>query len=404
MKKLLMISYYWPPLGGPGSLRPVKFAKYLPQFNIEPIVLTRKDIAYHSIDTELNQDVAQTTVIRTESLDPARILHLMGMRTYRPQAWQRPIKQKLNFPDHKLPWMPFAFSAGIKLNYDCIYATAPPFSAFIIAYMISKHASTPLILDFRDAWLEFPFLPYEGRFQQHFVSYWERKLVEYASHIIVVDDNIREALLKRYPYCESKIHVIPNGYDEDDFKSFKQSDVFTIAHLGTIREERDPCPFLKAVLDFSQKRHLSHNALQVKFIGHVEDYYLHRLQAYSFVSITGHLPYHQALKEFCSSHCAVMITTGDTYFFPSRQNEYLASGLPILLCGRSKGMHILEDAFKRGYPGWVFDHDDNLSISRKVDDIYSLFKKGNLIRGKTPYLDSTRRKLTQYLSSLINQL
>ena len=138
MKKLLLISYYWPPLGGPGSLRPVKFTKYLPDLGFEPIILTRKDIAYHSMDKELGKQVENAKIIRTESLDPARLLYLLGMRVYRPKPWQTPVKQVMNFPDHKILWLPFAFDTARKIDFDYVFVTAPPFSAFISAFAISS--------------------------------------------------------------------------------------------------------------------------------------------------------------------------------------------------------------------------------------------------------------------------
>ncbi|GAI50229.1 unnamed protein product, partial [marine sediment metagenome] len=149
--KLLILSYYWPPLGGPGSLRPVKFSKYLSKFGVDPIILTRKNIAYHSIDNKLGDEVKNLKIIKTESPDPARLLYLMGMRIYHPRLWQRPIKQAINFPDHKLPWFPFAYNAGSKIDFDSIFVTAPPFSSFITGYYLAKKTGKPLIIDFRDA-------------------------------------------------------------------------------------------------------------------------------------------------------------------------------------------------------------------------------------------------------------
>src|SRR4030042_5664830 len=124
-KKLLLLSYYWPPLGGPGAIRPVKFVKYLPSFGYDPFIVTRKDIAYHSYDELLIDDVKKINVIRTETLDPARLLWLCGMRNYRPKKWQGPIKQGFNFPDHKIFWLPFAYQAGIHHEHDYIMVTAP---------------------------------------------------------------------------------------------------------------------------------------------------------------------------------------------------------------------------------------------------------------------------------------
>jgi glycosyltransferase involved in cell wall biosynthesis len=400
-KKLLIISYYWPPLGGPGSLRPVKFSKYLPQFGIEPIILTRKNVAYHSIDKELGKEAKELRVIKTESLDPARILYLTGLKIYRPKVWQKPIKQGLNFPDHKLPWLPFAYNAGNKVNFDYIFVTAPPFSSFITGYMLAKSTGKPFIMDFRDAWLEFPFMPYKGKAQKKFVTHWERKLTEYASLIITVDENIKQTLIKKYPRISTKIFVIPNGYDPDDFKITEKPEIFTISYLGTIREERNPENFLQAVNELIKNQKINENNIIVKFIGHIEPHYLEKIKKYKFTKTFGHLPYYKAIKEFSSSHLGLMITTGSTYFFPSRQNEYLAAGLPIIVCGKSKGIHLLQTAFEKGYPGWIYNYNNINGIKQKIYDIYKSFKNKKVIKGETPYKEYTRENLTKKVAGLI---
>jgi len=404
MKKLLLISYYWPPLGGPGSLRPVKFAKYLPGFDIEPIVLTRKHIAYHSMDCGLANELRQTRVIRTESFDPARILYLLGMRLYRPKTWQVPIKKALNFPDSKLGWIPFAYCAGTRIDFDYIFVTAPSFSSFIAGYALAKRTFKPLILDFRDAWFEFPFMRYESGVQKKLVSYWEKKITDFASLIIVVDENIRDSLIKKYPSLSGKIHVIPNGYDPDDFAATPKPDLFTITYLGTIRKERNPQNFLKALDKLTDEQKIQPNELNVKFIGHIEEQYLKEIKKYPFTQITGHLPYKAAIEQFLTSHLALMVTTGDEYFFPSRQNEYLASRLPIIVCGKSKGVHLIESAFKHGYPGWVFGYDDIDGMKQKVLEIFNKYKRGEIIKGETPYQEYTRENLTRKLAELVKKI
>ncbi|MCX7994941.1 MAG: glycosyltransferase [candidate division WOR-3 bacterium] len=404
MKRLLFISYYWPPCGGPGSIRSVKFAKYLPQHGIEPVILTRKNIAYHSIDPELDADLKNIKVYRTESFDPARILYLCGMRIYRPKNWQIPIKKGLNFPDNKIGWIPFAYSAGLKIKSDGIFVTAPPFSSFITGYMIAKSISKPLILDFRDAWLEFPFLRYEFKIQQRFVKYWEKKIVQYARLIITVSESIKQSLLMRYPDIEDKVFVIPNGYDPGDFCASQVPKKFTISYLGTVRKERNPEPFLIAVQKFAEEYNLKSEDIEVKFVGHVEDEYIRIIKKYIFTKITGHLPYHQALKEFCSAHIALMITTGDEFFFPSRQNEYLASGLPIISCGKSRGLFILNQAVNAGYPVKFFDYGDVDGMKEEIRNFYAEFKANKLDKNPHPNPEYTRQNLTAKLAGLLKMI
>ncbi|MEO0190394.1 MAG: glycosyltransferase, partial [candidate division WOR-3 bacterium] len=371
MEKLLLISYYWPPCGGPGSIRPVKFAQYLPEFGIEPIILTRKDIAYHSIDKNLGSDLKNIKIYRTESLDPARILYLLGMHIYKPRKWQVPIKRTLNFPDNKTGWIPFAYNLGQKIEFDYIFVTAPPFSAFITGYFLARKTKKPLILDFRDAWLEFPFLPYKNRFQKHFVSIWEKKVVDCAHLLITVSESIKKSLLTRYPELENKIYTIPNGYDPNDFTEKSFPEKFTISYLGTIRKERNPEPFLIAMERFIKESLISSDKIEIKFIGHVEQEYLKIIKKYPFTRVLGHLSYKEAIKEFSFAHLSLMITTGDEYFFPSRQNEYLACGLPIISCGKSEGLFILKQALSHGYPVKFYEYGDTTGIKNELSNFYT---------------------------------
>ncbi|MGQ9664326.1 MAG: glycosyltransferase [bacterium] len=403
-KRLLIVTYYWPPCGGPGSIRPVKFVKYLPEFGIEPIILTRKAIAYHSLDFELGKELKNICVYKTESLDPARILYLLGMHHYHPRVWQVPIKKALNFPDNKTGWMPFACIKALNIDFDYIFVTAPPFSVFITGYIVSKTTGKPLILDFRDAWLEFPFMRYENRLQRKFVAYWEKKIAKFASRTIVVSESIKKILLSRSPDLIDKIFVIPNGYDPDDFPQTTPPEKFTISYLGTVRKERNPETFLMAVQNFISDTRLPLDKVEVKFIGFIDDEYLKMMKQYPFVRILGHLSYHEALREFCTAHLAFITTTGDEFFFPSRQNEYLASGLPIICCGWSGGIRILKEALDRGYPGKIFDYDDVTGMKGKIHEIFVQYRYNKVKRAKHPFPEFTRKNLTQMLAELIHKM
>jgi hypothetical protein len=100
----------------------------------------------------------------------------------------------------------------------------------------------------------------------------------------------------------------------------------------------------------------------------------------------------------------ILITTGSRFFFPSRQNEYLASGLPIIVCGRSSGIHLLEKAFRQGYPGWIFDYNDIDGMAKKLHELHRTWKKGRITRGRNPYHQYTRKNLTKTLAGILKKL
>lgn len=399
-----MLCYYWPPLGGPGALRPVKFARYLPDFGVDPIVVTRRDIAYHSYDPDLAAEVPDTRTYRTETFDPARVMRLFGRTDYRPRRWQRPVKIALNFPDNKVGWIPFAYACCRRHRADAVFATAPPFSAFITAYYASRSTGLPLVVDFRDAWREFPFMRYHGRLQHSLVDHWERKVVTRADAITVVDADIARLLQNKYPDARNKIHVLPNGFDPADFTCFPSERIFTIAHLGTIRRERDPDVFLRAVDGLIREGRIPSSAIQVRFIGHVEPEYQSRIAQHRFAVMPGHLPHRTALRQLASAHVALLITTGDSYFFPSRQHEYLASGRPVLVCGISTATHVLTEAFRRGYPGTVVAGNAVPEIKRAILDWFERYHAGTLPQGVTPYQDITRTNVARQLAEIVKRI
>jgi glycosyltransferase involved in cell wall biosynthesis len=168
--------------------------------------------------------------------------------------------------------------------------------------------------------------------------------------------------------------------------------------------ERNPQNFLKSIDELIHEKRLPGSDIRLKFIGHVEKRYLDLISPYEFAKCLGHLQYREALREFSSAHVALMITTGDEYFFPSRQIEYLAAGLPIIVCGRSSGVHRLESAFSRGYPGWIFDYDDRAGLKQKIMDLYGRFKKHKIVRQKMPFKEYTRQNLTGKLCEMIKKI
>jgi hypothetical protein len=171
-----------------------------------------------------------------------------------------------------------------------------------------------------------------------------------------------------------------------------------------MRDERNPKTIMSAIERFRDDNNIEEDNIRLRFIGHVEPKYLDLIKRYGFAKTTGHMPYQKAIKNFCASHLAILVTTGSEFFFPSRQNEYLASGLPVVVCGESKGLHLFENAFKQGYPGWIFDYHDIDGMSERISDVYKKYKKGKVVKGITPYKRYTRENLTRRLAELIHNV
>ncbi len=160
MKRVLMITYYFPPLGGVGVIRPVQFAKHLRSFGWTPVILTVQDIAYPMKDPDLLLELMDVPIVRTESGDLNRLLWRLGRRTLRVSARARRASlfgpNFWLFPDAKVPWLPFAIRRARavlrEFRPQVLYSVSPPFTTHLIAWLLHDRSQIPWVADFTDPW------------------------------------------------------------------------------------------------------------------------------------------------------------------------------------------------------------------------------------------------------------
>lgn len=246
MKKVLMVSYYLPPVGMSGVMRVTKLAKYLPRFDWQPYTLTTKRIAYYHYDYELLNDLKDISIYRSESLDLARLSYLLKIPTPAVKAVAGKLSLLSNFllfPDAKIGWYPFAYRLGCKIvekeKPDIIWTTAPPFSTLLIGRALKKRYGIPLISDFRDPWPT-GFVEPPG-FIRNKIKRLREAIIKASDRVIAVNRETAESI--DYPQAV----IIENGFDPDEFKITPRSfQGFNIVHTGNIWEIFDD---LKLVID-----------------------------------------------------------------------------------------------------------------------------------------------------------
>lgn len=316
-----MIAYYTPPLGMSGGMRVTKFAKYLPQFGWQPVILTVKPIAYYHYDYELLSDLKNVRIYRSESLDPNRLLYLSGHR--RPKYTQRRGKLFLSlnhllFPDAKLLWAPFAYSLGKKIiraeSPDLIFATAPPYTSLLLGLLLKKYSGLPLVCDFRDLWPAADIPP--SLFQKPWVSRFRRRILKESAAAVAINRRIKELL-------GNSCVLIENGYDPEDFKgralSYKK---FHIVYTGHIQgRETGLTTFLEAIKGLSVKFSIA-GVLNVELTKIIK--------SCKNVEYIGPLPHSQATRLMKSADLLLYLArpeevTSSTIF------EYLGARQPILV-------------------------------------------------------------------------
>jgi len=239
-KKVLLIAYYFPPSGGAGVQRTLKFVKYLQEFGWQPVVLTVQNADYPAVDESLLAEIPQDTpVYRSKIAEPYAIYRrLTGQKNgptdiavlSRDPDQQLSLREKFSewiraaffVPDARIGWLPFAASLGKKIiareQIDLIYSSAPPYTAHLIAGRLHRRTGLPWVADFRDSWIGWLSAPQWRPLPSRAVEKWmERGVLRDATRVLAVSAGVREDLLSRHPHLrDGRWHILTNGYDSAD--------------------------------------------------------------------------------------------------------------------------------------------------------------------------------------------
>ena len=270
MKKALIITYYWPPAGGPGVQRVLKFVKHLREFGWEPIILTVKKGEYPAFDETLIDDIPKNIkVYKTKSIEPFAIYkkiirsknnistHVLNKVKGEniSQKLMRWIRANIFLPDARIGWIPFIVKEGCKIvqeeKPDIIFSSSPPHSLQLGARKLAKKTGVKWVADFRDPWTD-GF--WQKDLKKTLISRWydafqEKRVLKSPDCITTVSNGFSELLMQK---TKKRIEVITNGYDEKDFLKPHQltnNDVFKIVHTGSMRKSQIPMKLFIALED-----------------------------------------------------------------------------------------------------------------------------------------------------------
>lgn len=296
MGKLLLVAYPFPPEGGKGVKRTLKFIKFLPALGWEPFILTVKNGNYDAHDSSLLNEVEKrVTVYRAHTLEAPFSINLRDCLVAKDVHAERysilttcAIRKKfrsiyhllgvlLGIPDAHIMWLPFAFLKGIKIikkhSIDVIYATGPTFTDHLVGMLLKIIMKKPLVVDYRDAWMADPAREWPNKIRKKAEQYMEKKVIRWSDIVVSTTDGITESFKERY-YNEDKgkFVTITNGYDIDDFNEMatvcsKNDKKFQIVHTGTLFRERSPKYFLQAVRLLLDEHPELGNKVEVYFVG-----------------------------------------------------------------------------------------------------------------------------------------
>ncbi len=401
---VLVVAYYFPPMGLSGVQRTSKFVKYLPKYNWNPIVLTTEPKSYYAFDNNLLNELKQATIYRTQNKKVSK-KQLKSFPNYFTQKIGRLLYNTLYFPDSKANWKKPALELAKEIikskNINAIFATAPPFTDFLIADEIAEIYQKPFIMDYRDIWNGNPFYYYPTPIHRSKSINLESKLLKNTRKIIVTTRFAKEFLLKKYRFLNHQdISIIPHGYDPQDFEDveFEHSQKFILTHSGVFQDNRNPRYFLKAVAEYLENNPSARNDFELRFVGLMRKSHLKLISKLGLDDITictGYLDHSQTIKHLLESS-VLWLMQKDNFRTPGKLFEYLGSRKPILISIPDGALRKLALESESAV---ATDPDDIKQIKQAINKLYYWWKNNSLPKPKEEFVvQFDRSKLTADLA------
>ncbi len=452
-KRLLIVSYHFPPDAAVGSIRPAKFAKYLREYNWEPVILTAKERYYETLDPARLKEIKHTVIARTIKIPMINDIYLSVKNIYlkkrksgslyiERQKWalkesgsnpeQEGTVLRLHryfnslfvwLPDDKAGWVLPAFLRGLYLikkhKIDSIFTTSPPNSVHLVGLLLKLMTKKPWIADFRDPWFDEqkPFLVRSKL--GDIVEGWLRKMViKNSDRIVSVTPEMTKMVRQHYQEISTeKFHTISNGYDKGELErhsNIEKYDKFTITYAGTFYLDRNPELLLQSLSDLIEEGRIDREKIQVRFIGNCRytegksvENMIESLGLEGVVAIVDHVPHDEALSEMAKSHALLLLNPEHYWALTGKLFEYIGLKAAILsVCGEGAITNFL-----REYPKTVIVPPGDLKEMKKAiltlvaknkngdkqsaDNFpYETFESKNLTKRLAILLDRSKDKLT----------
>ncbi len=416
--KVLIIAYYFPPMGLSGVQRTLKFVKYLPQFGWSPTVLTVTPTGYYAQDYSLLDEIRsnEISIKRVGSLDPNRLFRKKGVVKMPSERWRKIltfISDAVFIPDNKIGWKRKALRAARKLfqekNFDVIYATAPPFTDFLIGSRLSAEFHKPLVIDYRDPWHDYPYKYYPTPLHRWQNYRLEKKVIHSAARVLTTNRRTKELILKRFKFLNyHDVTILPHGFDPQDFKLpvpvRQRSDKMKIAHAGVFYGDRTPVYLFRALKKvFTDQPSLKDN-IEVCFIGTLQDEYRQMIQTMGLgenFTLTGYLDHGQCVSTLVSSDILWLMVNNDRQS-PGKLYEYFGTRKPILACVPDG---FIRQTIEEAEAGVIVEPTEVDGLAAAIRTLYEKYKSRTLPSPKEEIiLKYDRIELTRELSRILGFL
>ena len=424
MKKVLIITYYWPPAGGPGVQRWLKFVKYLPDFGVEPIVYCPENPSYPLVDESLVDEIPKNiTILKQPIKEPYRLANfLSGKKAKQISSGVIPKKKKQSLiqrlmlyirgnyfiPDARKNWVnpSVAFlSRYIEKNgIETIITTGPPHSLHLIGLKLKQTFNLKWIADFRDPWTS---IGYHKQLKLNKSSEEKHKHIESqvlttADQIIVTSSNTKKEFINK---TVQPVSIITNGYDTIFSERPPKDEKFTMAHIGSLLSERNPQQLWQAISELVKENSDFKNKFQLKFIGVTSEDVLKSLNDFgltSFIQNSGYMSHKDALTAQMTSRVLLLIEidSQDTkVIIPGKLFEYMIAETPILAIGPRQSD--VETIMLNTKTGHYFYYDQKHQIKSQILTYFENYQS-NTLKVNPMHLERySRRELTRALARII---
>lgn len=429
-KKVLIITYYWPPAGGSAVFRWLKFTKYLRDFGWEPIVYTAENGEYAEIDNSNQKDIPQDiTILKQPIWEPYMFYKKfigqkktekvnVGFLTERKKpklaekvaVW---IRGNFFIPDARKFWI--KPSARYLIDYlkqnpvDAIISSGPPHSMHLIALQLKKKLNIPWIADFRDPWTNIDYYPEllltpMADRKHHRL---EKKVVTTADCVVTVGSKMTEEFSAM---GAKRVETITNGFDTADYDNtpVELDKDFTIAHFGTINKARNPVVLWKALTQMLKTNTDFDKYLKLKFIGRMDASVMTSLQETGLIKYldkTEFIPHNEVVTKERQSQLLLLLinnTPNAEGILTGKFFEYLAAKRPIVAIGPTKGdvANILHDS----KAGEIAGFSDEQMLIEILTRYFNQFKAGKLNVSTENINTYSRYELTRKLTGILSDI
>ena len=436
MKRVLIISYYWPPTGGSGVQRWVKFAKYLPSEGWQPVIYTPENPEQLATDASLEAEIpAEAEIIKTPIIEPYELYkkflrksgHSKEAVEVNPvNAQNKSFLQKvamwvrgnLFLPDPRCMWIRPSVSYLKKYlkdhPVDLIVSTGPPQSMHIIGMKLARQTGLPWIADFRDPWTRIFYFKHLSmtRTTERWHKKMEKKVLDAASAVVAVSPLVQQEFQEM---TQTTVELITNGFDECDFAGAACTEAsegrdkdFIITHTGLFAADGNPSVLWETLRDKCMKDPVFKDRLKIKLIGKTDRQITESIEAAGLgenLTDMGYQPHDKAVEEQRRASLLILPLRKEPEYkavLPGKLYEYLASWRPVLGIGQPDGaMSMILNTTKTGV---VFNWEDKASVSRFIDLCWKNHLEGRLVVDDADISQFTRRNLTRRMAELFERL